>query len=267
MDDSISQASSGSQNAAPRKKKTKRDAIAAVTPSPKAPSLVSTHKATSKPTNQLISSSNNSKRNADVLTLPSTTLKPSISPKHSSSVLKSALKPSASHKSNPTVVMKLPELTHKAILVEANIDFRKPALAQFNGDPSKKTCHALSNLLINFGIGDDTVIVNLASDPTSDNFLGPGGINLPTNMTATCNYFVGFNPRAFQTTGAVDGTDDALESLLPSSTEQTKKGTISQVYFIFYISCIKDPKLLLSQISYEWGRFRNFIRCKELQSL
>jgi hypothetical protein len=163
--------------------------------------------------------------------------------------------------------MKLPVLKHKATLVEANIDFRKPTFNPFEGDPSKKTYHALSNLLTNFGIGDNTLIINLASDPSSDNFLGPGGLTLPTNMTATCNYFVGFNPRAFQTTGSSDGSDDALDSLLPNGDKHTKRGSVSQVYFIFYISCTKDPTLLLSQISYEWGRFGNFIRCKELQSL
>ena len=54
----------------------------------------------------------------------------------------------------------------------------------------------------------------------------------------------------------------------PSSNNKGgKKRNTTVAYFQIRISCNKDPLLLVSQVSFEWGKFGFYVRKKELQAL
>jgi hypothetical protein len=196
--------------------------------------------------------------------------------------LKSALKPSSIKKSSkvtpnektpaPAPKIDLPDHKYKFTIVEAAIDFRKPAFSDCDNDPCKKTSFALKQLLTNFHIGDPTACLLNHSDLTGIH-IGPGGIKVPKNMTALTNYCKGFNPKAFQTNSGGGGGDN-LDSLGETGTRSNggggggnKKKNNAIAYFLFILASNKEPRELVNQVSYEWGKFGPHARVKELQSM
>jgi hypothetical protein len=187
------------------------------------------------------------------------------------SVVKSALKSnSKATKVTPPekTTVAAPVHKHKGIVIEASIDFRKPAFAAFDNDPCKKTSHGLKQLLINLHIGDQSACILMFGDPEGIH-IGPGGVKVPDNMTALSNYCKGFNPKVFQTTSNGGGGDrlDSLGEGIGSGNGKGGKNNKSTAYFLFLLGCNKDPVELITQVSFEWGKFGSHIRVKELQAL
>jgi hypothetical protein len=89
-------------------------------------------------------------------------------------------------------------------------------------------------------------------------------------MTALANYCKGFNPKSFQTSAGAGG--DNLDSLGEIGTRANgggggKKKNNAIAYFLFILASNKEPRELVNQVSYEWGRFGPHARVKELQSM
>lgn len=189
--------------------------------------------------------------------------------------LKSALKKSSKSKApakvqppTPSPEFEKPEHKHKGVIVELCVDFKKPIFEQFNSDRSKAFSYAMQELHRNMTIGDNTVWICHESNP--DVGIGRGGVNVPTNMMQMCNYTLGLSPKIFQTKGTSNANDstDNLDSIGgPSGSKGGKKRNTTVAYFQMRISCNKDPLMLVSQVSFEWGKFGFYIRLKELQAL
>ena len=145
--------------------------------------------------------------------------------------------------------------------MDISIDFNKEALEQFDGDNGKKMVYAIQQLLLNMKIADKNATLNPTEDTTEEPPLGgPSAHPVPTNMTALSNYITGLNPRAFQSSRANQEQQD------PALSGNTRRSPSSQAYGCISISCDKDPELLVNQISYEWARFGNQLKIKELQA-
>jgi hypothetical protein len=73
--------------------------------------------------------------------------------------------------------------------------------------------------IFNLRIGDETAIINHATDPTSNKFLGETGARVSSNMMLTCNYFAGLNPKIFQSkTKAVMMSGTSISTLFDERT-------------------------------------------------
>jgi hypothetical protein len=181
----------------------------------------------------------------------------------SSSNPASALKPGKfSNAFNADTPLKPPHVhKHPKVLIELSIDFGKEELAQFDGDNGKKMVFVMQQLIVNLKIADKHAVINPADDSPDDPPIGGDTANpVPTNMTALSNYVKGLNPRAFQSSNR-SSTDNA--EVGSTSTRRSS----SQAYGVISVSCDKDPLLLINQISYEWARFGNYMRVKELQAI
>eukprot|EP00956_Cyclotella_meneghiniana_P010716 scaffold14988_cov36-Cyclotella_meneghiniana.AAC.3 len=189
--------------------------------------------------------------------------------------LKSALKKTPKSKATPKETItpepkfEKPEHKHMGKIIELSVDFKKPIFEQFNNDRSKAFSYAMSELHRNMLIGDETVWIMHDTHP--DRGIGPGGVNVPTNMTLMCNYTLGLSPKIFQSKGTAHPNDeegDKLDSIggLSKGKGGNKRNT-TIAYFQLRIACNKDPMLLISQVSFEWGKFGTYIRVKDLQAL
>jgi hypothetical protein len=123
--------------------------------------------------------------------------------------------------------------------------------------------YTMEQLVLNLKIADEWATV----DPTDEASDGPsiGGQTtkpVPTNMTALSNYVKGLNPRAFQSQGTT--SQEAQDTGPPVN---SRRAGSSQAYGVISISCDKDPESLVNQISYEWARFGNHLKIKELQAI
>jgi hypothetical protein len=165
--------------------------------------------------------------------------------------------PNASEKEN---IQAPHDHKHKKILIELSIDFNKDSLSQFDGDNGKKMVFAIQHLLSNLKIADKFSVLNPVEDTGEPPLGGQTNNPVPSNMTALSNYIKGLNPRAFQ----------ASNRPTPASTDDTgpnTRRTGSLAYGVISIACDKDPELLVNQISYEWARFGNHLKIKELQAV
>ena len=148
---------------------------------------------------------------------------------------------------------------NRKVLIEISIDFAKESLSQFDGDNGKKMVFAIQQFLLNLKIADKKAIINPTDDDSEDPPLGgQSPAPVPTNMTALSNYIKGLNPRSFQTNKTSQET--------PESDSNSSRRSIL-AYGVISISCDKDPELLVNQISYEWARFGNQMKIKELQAV
>lgn len=121
--------------------------------------------------------------------------------------------------------------------------------------------YAIQQLLLNMKLADKNATLNPTEDTMEEPPLGgPSAHPVPTNMTALSNYITGLNPRAFQSSRANQEQQD------PALSGNTRRSPSSQAYGCISISCDKDPELLVNQISYEWARFGNQLKIKELQA-
>ncbi len=121
--------------------------------------------------------------------------------------------------------------------------------------------YAMQQLIVNLKIADKYAVINPADDPSDE--LPLGGISgqpVPSNMTALSNYVKGLNPRAFQSRSGASDTQDM------TNTAGSRRPS-TQAYGVISISCDKDPELLINQISYDWARFGNYLKIKELQAI
>ena len=159
---------------------------------------------------------------------------------------------------------KKPDHLHKRVIIEFNVDFKKPIFEQFEGDRCKAMVFAVTELLKNLLLADKTVWLENVTDPNA-HWLGEGGTNVPTNMTMLCNFCAGLNPKVFQTKGSNNSNGDNLSNLGGPPRSGPKNQSVA--YCNMMLSSIKDPMLLMSQVSFEWGQFGNFIRPKALQAL
>ena len=158
------------------------------------------------------------------------------------------------------------------MIVETAVDFKKAIFEQFDGDRCKAMIHAIKELHNNLKIGDPQVWICLGDDVNKDG-IGEGGVKVPTNMTSLCNYCIGLSPKIFQSKGTQNQNQeeegDNLDSLGGDSSNKKKKSkrNTTVAYFQLRISCNKDPFLLVSQVSFEWGKFGTFFCKKELQAM
>jgi hypothetical protein len=93
-------------------------------------------------------------------------------------------------------------------------------------------------------------------------------LNTQPVLVAIEMYCKGFNPKAFQTKSG-GGGGDRLDSLGEGDSSGGGKNdkNKSTAYFLFRLGCNKDPTELITQVSYEWGKYGHHIRVKELQAL
>ena len=119
----------------------------------------------------------------------------------------------------------------------------------------------------NLLIGDDFVWIVREDKPEVG--IGQGGVKIPTNMTEMCNYTLSLNPRIFVMKGTAKLNDqsDKLDVIGGPASKGSSKRNTTVAYFQIKILCIKDPLMLISQVSFEWGKFGNFIRLKEFQAI
>jgi hypothetical protein len=144
-------------------------------------------------------------------------------------------------------------------LIEISIDFAKESLSQFDGDNGKKMVFAIQQLLLNMKIADKTATINPTDDDSEDPPLGGTSSSpVPSNMTALSNYIKGLNPRSFQTSKSPQESSE-------SESYTSRRSVLT--YGVISISCDKDPELLVNQSSYEWARFGNQMKIKELQAV
>ena len=145
--------------------------------------------------------------------------------------------------------------------MDLSIDFNKGDLTQFEGDNGKKMAYAMQQLIVNLKIADKYAVINPAEDsPNEPPLGGQSGQPVPSNMMALSNYIKGLNPRAFQSNNR---QSEMQEAAAPTNTRRPS----AQSYGVISISCDKEPKQLINQISYEWARFGNYLRIKELQAI
>ena len=122
---------------------------------------------------------------------------------------------------------------------------------------------AIQQLILNLRIADKTTCLHPSEDSPEDPPIGgPQNNKVPSNMTALSNYVKGLNPRAFQS-----ATKHHLASADPTLPLSSRNTTTSLAYGVLTLSCDKDPELLINQVSYEWARFGNNIKIKELQAV
>eukprot|EP00956_Cyclotella_meneghiniana_P036472 scaffold126145_cov44-Cyclotella_meneghiniana.AAC.2 len=199
-------------------------------------------------------------------TAPSTTLK---------SALKNKGKKSATKATAPaTPIIPIPEHKHKGVIVEVSVDFKKTIFAQFDGDRCKAMVFAITQLHNNLKIGDPSVWI-CHGDTLEKDGIGEGGSKVPNNMTLMCNYCIGLNAKIFQSKGTHNNNNDDEEqdnlgtlggNGTTNNNKKNKRNT-TIAYFQIRISTMKDPLLLVSQVSFEWGKFGLYIRKKELQAM
>jgi hypothetical protein len=234
-----------SPSASPVKKRSKKAVLdTLITPRNKKDDSTKTPKPAAT---SVTSTTSSNKRNATVMKADGSVVKSALKTK-----TKSATKVTPPEKQQPKVTAAVPEHKHKGIVIEASIDFRKPAFSSttFENDPCKKTAHGLKQLLTNLHIGDPTACILPHGDPDGIP-IGPGGVKVPENMTALSNYCKGFNPKAFQTKSG-GGGGDRLDSLGEGTNSGGGKGNNnkSTAYFLFRLGCNKDPSELITQVSY-----------------
>ena len=119
---------------------------------------------------------------------------------------------------------------------------------------------AIQQLLLNLKIADKHATINPTEEDSEDPPLGgQSSTTVPSNMTALSNYIKGLNPRSFQTSNKP--TQDAQAP----DTSSSRRSIMA--YGVISISCDKEPELLVNQISYEWARFGNQMKIKDLQAV
>jgi hypothetical protein len=178
----------------------------------------------------------------------------------------SALKPgkysSRPETDTPEVASPPHDHKYKKVLVEFSIDFNKDSLSQFDGDNGKKMIYVMQQLILNLKIADKYATINSTEDsPDCPPLGGENSTAVPTNMTALSNYVKGMNPRAFQSQGRAQENQDAGP---PSASRRVNSAL---AYGVLSLSSDKDPDLLITQIAYEWARYGNHLKIKELQAI
>ena len=165
-----------------------------------------------------------------------------------------------------------PEFKHEETIVEVTVDFKKQVFEQFDGDRCKAMEHAMKKLLENILISDSKAVICKVDNP-KEVWIGEGGVKVPSNMTSLCNYCFGLNPKVFQAKGSsnnAESSGDNLESLgVPGNNQygNSNKKNTTVAYFSILLSSMKDPAQLLSQVSFEWGKYGIYIRPKALQCM
>eukprot|EP00956_Cyclotella_meneghiniana_P018347 scaffold30523_cov37-Cyclotella_meneghiniana.AAC.4 len=239
-------------------------ASSTATPVTAAASTASKQKRSSKRTVSEMKENDTPQANPPKNPAPATTLKSALKNKGKKASAKTPVP------AKPTI--ELPEHKYKGVIVEVSVDFKKPVFAQFEGDRCKAMVHAITQLHNNLKMGDPTAWI--CNGDTPEKFgIGEGGVKVPTNMTLLCNFCIGLNPKIFQSKGTHSNKDDEeadnLGSLGGSTSGENKKNkrNTTIAYFQIRISTMKDPLQLVSQVSFEWGKYGIYIRKKELQAM
>ncbi len=244
----------------PVKKKSKKDALNSLfTPKQKAAKPAPASSNTSNTTN---------KRKKDEtidLTAADSSWK-EVAAKNTGSKVKVTPQPKPAKQ--PTSIFKKPHVwTHSRVVVDASLDLAAPALAHYDKDNCKKTVHALKDLIKNLALADKHAALCHKDATETTHIGGSAGIPVPDNMTALGNFLGNLNQKQFgnrQTQPGGDGDEDALSGIKGGG---QKKNNGRFAYFSVFLSCDKDPRELVSQVSFEWTNFGSFIRVKELQEM